>query len=358
MHSRRHAINIDMNDDMGNAREGIVYFWSQIEPVSGLSICAGFAKDNPIKAGTIAYNTYGSINYDNRTGLEKGADKANSFSQTMELKNWCDRTVAWLFEIIGVKKVIDDSVAWISKYLLKTFSPFVGDIVGGVKGLYKFSQALVHKVELWWKGRNVKLNAGHPQAIAKAIGALLNNSMLDGLYKLIKSVVSASLKFITVGVSTIASLIANTFEAIIRLIYTFKEARYINDFISKCKEYWKLPKVARMYALTIDAQAFNNAFKDATENAPIIGAITFNTHIAGDKMRFLNMYTEKQVVSKSQFKAGASYLDSLKSTSRSYVKKWGSRLNTQDNFVKGLLRIIEHGANAVNPPKKAWYKFW
>jgi hypothetical protein len=99
-------------------------------------------------------------------------------------------------------------------------------------------------------------------------------------------------------------------------------------------------------------------FIDATENAPVIGAITLSTQIAGDKMRFLNMYTGKQVISENQFKAGVSYLDALKSTGREYAKKWGSRLISQDAMVKGLLRIVEHGADAITPPKKAWYKFW
>jgi hypothetical protein len=169
---------------------------------------------------------------------------------------------------------------------------------------------------------------------------------------------TASLKLITVGLSSVVSLIIGIFEGIIKLIYIIKEAGYFNDFIDNCKEYWKLPKELRIYALSNNANDFNEMLIEATENASIIGAITLNTHIAGDKMRFLNMYTGNQVISKTQFKAGASYLDSLKSTAREYAKKWGSRLNSQDDMVKGLLRIVEHGANAMKPRKKSWYDFW
>jgi hypothetical protein len=276
----------------------------------------------------------------------------------MALEKWCNDIVIWIFKIFGIDKAINDSVAWIAKYLLKSISPFIGDIAGGVLGLYKFGKALVQKVNVWWKGRNVKLNEGHPQAIAKAIGKLINNAMLEGLYSLIKSTAMASLKLITVGLSSVMSLIVGLFESIIKLIYNIKEAAFICDFIDDCREYWKLPKGPRIYALSNNAQEFNDMFKEATENAPIIGAITLNTHIAGDKMRFLNMYTDNQVLSKSQFKAGVSSLEALKSTARDYAKKWGGRLKSQDNVVKGLLRIVEHGANALKPAKKSWYKFW
>jgi hypothetical protein len=357
-HNRRKAISVDMNDEMANAREGVVYFWSQSSTISTLSLLSGFANSNRFAAGGRVLNTYGCVNYDDRSGFQKGAETASSFVQTMDLKNWCDKTVSWIFRIFGIKNLIDDSVAWISKYLLKSLSPFIGDIVGGVKGLYKFGKALVQKIGIWWKGRNVKLNEGHPQAIAKSIGKLINNAMLDGLYSLIKTAALASLKLITVGLSSVISLIIGLFEAIIKLIYTINEAEYINDFIDGCKEYWILPKGARIHALSNNAQHFNQMFIDVTENAPVIGAITLSTQIAGDKMRFLNMYTGKQVISEDQFKAGVSYLDALKSTGREYAKKWGSRLISQDAMVKGLLRIVEHGADAITPPKKAWYKFW
>jgi hypothetical protein len=45
-HNRRKAISVDMNDEMANAREGVVYFWSQIEPISTLSLLSGFANSN------------------------------------------------------------------------------------------------------------------------------------------------------------------------------------------------------------------------------------------------------------------------------------------------------------------------
>ena len=143
--------------------------------------------------------------------------------------------------------------------------------------------------------------------------------MLEGLYAVVKSAVSASLKFITMGVSTIVNAVVGVIEAVIRLVYSFKERKFLNQFIAKCREYWKLPRSARILALSGEARGFNQEFLEATENSPIIAAITLNSRIAGDKYRLLQVYSGNgSIITQSQFDAGCTYLNRLGTIGRAY----------------------------------------
>lgn len=348
--ARRNAISIDMNDEMANAREGIVYLWANITPVTRLATVAAFAKINKLGLAGLGLNSYSSYYYVRDGNLEQ--------SEAFALKDWCSKTVKSLFEKLGFGSDTDGTHGFISNALFSNLVPFVGDIVAGVKGLYDFGKALVKKVELWWKGRHVNLRSGHPQTIAKAIGSLINNQMLEGLFATVKAAVSASLKFISMGVSSVANAVAAVIESIIRLIYMFKQRNHINGFIEECKNYWSLPRSARIASLSGTADHFNELFLEATKNAPIIGGISYATNICGDKFRFLQVLADDgSSISQNQYDAGCRYLDSLKEAGREYSNGWAENLSSNDQVITGLLRIVRKGDQAL-VSKRPWYKFW
>lgn len=350
MRARSHAISVDTSDDMANAREGVVYFWAKIEPVATRHLILPVAKDNALTAASAGYSTYSAVKHFNQSIAQSGTESDNL------LKKWAYDLVHKLFDAMHVNFNPGDWIGWVGDHLVRQIAPFIGDIVGGVMGLYEFGKALYQKVRLWWSGRKVELRAGHPQAIAMGIDKLVNNALLDGLYKVAKSAVSTGLKFVTMGVSSVVDAVVGIVEMVVRLIYTITEAVNMDRFIEQCKAYWNLPGRTRLAALAGDAKHFNGMFLVATGKAPVIAGITYNTHIAGDKMRFLKMYADDgSVINQSQFDAGCAYLERLRKTGRGYVADWGERLRSDDPVVKGLLKIVKHGKEAL-VQKKPWYK--
>ncbi|NTS75647.1 hypothetical protein HR060_02100 [Catenovulum sp. SM1970] len=347
---RSNVNTVDLNDDMANAREGVIYLWANMNKVSPLTTIASFMNINKLGLAGVGSGGYLSYHYIKDGGMGK--------SEAGKLMEWCTGAVNSIMQKLSFGSDGDGVGGMIAKILFTNMSPFIFDIAGGVWGLYTFGKTLVNKIELWWKGWKVKLVKGHSQTIVKAVGQLINNEMLEGLFAVVKAAISASLKFISMGTSVVANAIAGVIESIIRLIYMFKQRKYINNFIEDCKQYWRLPEPARISALSGTADHFNDMFLEATENAPVIGGITYATNICGDKMRFLQLITaDGSVLSQKKFNNGVSYLDAIKKHGRVYSNGWAKNLSSDDLVIKGLLRIVRKGENALIS-KKPWYKFW
>ncbi len=341
---------VDLNDEMANAREGVIYLWANMNKVSSLTTIASFLNINKLGLAGLGSGSYLSYHYIKDGGIGQ--------SEAGKLLEWSTSAVKTIMNKLSFGTDGDGIGAMIARVLFTNLTPFVFDIVGGVYGLYTLSKTLFNKIELWWKGWKVKLVKGHPQTIAKAVGQLINNEMLEGLFAVIKAAISASLKFISMGASTVANAIAGVIESVIRLIYMFKQRKYINNFIDECKKYWVLPRPARISSLSGKADHFNAMFLEATENAPVIGGISYATNICGDKMRFLQMIgDEGNTITQKKFNSGVSYLDAIKKHGRVYSNGWAKNLSSEDNMIKGLLRIVRKGENALIS-KKPWYKLW
>lgn len=332
--------------DMINAREGVVFFWSRIDPVAKPSLLLPLTFDGIKMARSSAKDIAEGVENIGQTIAEAGAKTAS------QLKSWAIGLIEKLSGAIG--QVLDVSwINWIADNLVGRIAPFLGDIIGGIKGLVKFGKSLVQKVRLWWQGRHVELVPGHPQTMAAGINKLVTNAMLEGAYGIAKAAVSAGLKFVSMGVSTIVNAVASIVEFIVRLVNTVIEAVNIDWWIDYCKNLWggksQQARSERQAALSGDAKDFNQNFVKYTNRAPIIAAITSNTNLAGNKMLLMKMFSDDgSVIDQSQFDAGCVYLESLKSTGRDYCKNWGKRLQTSDSLAQLSLNLVRYG-NAFPP---------
>lgn len=77
----------------------------------------------------------------------------------------------------------------------------------------------------------------------------------------------------------------------------------------------------------------------------MLSVLALNTGITGNKMLFLRMFqTDNQIVSQSQFDAGVSYLDGLKDWGSGYLADCGFQFSSEDNMIKGLLKMAGNQA--------------
>ncbi|WP_372896213.1 hypothetical protein [Stieleria sp.] len=345
MRQRRQAIRVDLDDPMINAREGVLFFWQAIDQLSPLSLSTGAWTDNKWTKRSAMANAMGGASDPGQTREQRGeALKTYATWLAQKLCNavgW-NENAGWLH--------------WIIDNIIKELGPFVGSIIGGIKGLYKIGSAIAQKVKIWWVARKVTLAAGHPQAIASGIKKLINSALLEGLYDVAKSALTAGVLVASAGASSIVSAVASVIELIVKMVHAAMEASRINKLIEDCAALWQLPRGARAWALSGAATDFNTMFRTATEKTPVIAPITLCSCLSGDKMRLLKMYGDDGTpITQSSFDAGCVYLDSLKNVGREYCKRWGDTLQSDDPLVKLGLKLVRDGYAGENL-KRPWYK--
>ncbi len=335
---------------MQNARLGVVYLWQGTE-----------VKASTIEAviGTIA----------RKTGTYLGVIDAppTEAAETPDLwtriKGWAEDFVAKVWakvkEVFGdiaelgghIKKV----AVYLAKEVFKEAAPIIGSAVGLVEGLWKATVAFCEKLGNWIKGYGVRLVHGHPQTLVRGIDRALNRALLEGLYETAKSSLLLGLNIAGAGAAVAASIIekvADVIEKVTKMIWRFAERCIIRAFSADAKEFWNAR--GESCAIHLDSMRFDNWLKGATNKVPVIAAVTLGTGIAGDKMRFLQMYTgHGDVISQSEFDAGVAYLDQMKRTGSRVMERSDLEFESKDAMISGLLKLAKS-----HDEVKAKTSFW
>ena len=340
------------DSDLGNAIEGVTYFWAKIEKVD---YAQAFSLSEAVKQAHSAGSSVKSgIEKSNQTAAEMGEESAASIR---ELVTEVAAAIG-----LGGSSLVRRTLDVIGQEFVQDLIPFLGDIKNVVTGIKDMGSALIQRVKLWWDGRHVELRPGHPQSMAKGITTLVENSALDGLFKMAKGVVSATLTALTGGVAKIVNGIAGAVEWVVRKIYHLKEIKALNGLIEQCQQAWTTV-LSNRSAIAAGADAsghgyevdvFNDFFRQKINEAPVIAAITYRSGLAGDPMRLLEMLSaDGSAINQSQFDAGVKYLNELKTTAGKYTDEWSKTLTSNDELVKNVLTALV--AQQVTPGKaKSW----
>ncbi len=350
---------------MQNARLGAIYLWQGTKVTSPIvSTVVGGALGSaggilgaydinfpvPDQAGELASDA-----------IESGMDSGGQGGLWQNIKNWAldfvQKVWAKIRETLGDVAAIGGHLKkialFVAQQVFQKAAPVIGGVVGLVQGLWKTTVAFCEKFSNWKAKYGVVLNFGHPKTLVKGIESGLTRALLEGLYETAKSAVSIGLNAASLGGAAIVDAIVACVEAVAKIVWRIAEYNVIKKFISDATTFWNTRGTAK--AMHLDSFKFDNWLRPATQKVPEIAAVTLGSGIAGDKMRFLQMYTGAgTTITSSQFKAGVKYLDQMKRTGSRLIERSGLEFTSSDAMIDGLLKLAKKH-DEVHAVKKG---FW
>lgn len=314
---------------MQNARLGVVYLWqgTQVKSSTVEEVISTVARAVGTRLGI----------------LEAESSEAGLWSK---IKSWAEEFVvkvwAKIKEVFGDIGVIGGHIKkialFLAKQVFKKAAPIIGSVAGLVQGLWKTTVAFCEKLSNWIAKHGVNLVKGHPETLVKGIERGLNRALLEGLYETAKSSLLLGLNIASSGAASIIDKVAGIIEMATKMIWQFAERCIIRGFCAEAKNYWTGRSESN--AIHLDSMKFDNWLKSTTNKVPVVAAVTLGSGIAGDKMRFLQMYTgEGLVVTQSQFDNGVRYLDQMKRTGSRVLERTGLEFQSDDPTIAGLLKL-------------------
>lgn len=354
--------------DTQNSRLGAIYLWQGTEHASPLAqtVISGTLGSATALAGVKEINI---ALPDQLTDIVQFALKAErdpgangkmwkavlSWSQSLMGQIWdkVKEIFGDLFEAgVHVKKI----ALWVAQMVYAESAPYIGAGATLVSGLVKAGTAIAERTGAWLSSRGVTLNAGHPETIVRAIETGLLRAMLDGLYDITRSALSTAVNWTAYGGAAVVDAIAAVIDAAYKMIWRFAESRVITDFCKRAQQLWA-NRDAKNGGVR-KGTTFNKWMRPAVTKVPLIAAVTLASGLTGDKMRFLNMFTDQDaVVTQSQFDQGCSYLEKIKLAASRMIGQSEIEFSSGDKLIDGMLRMAKN-ANAEASPTVSWWGYW
>lgn len=383
--------------DMINARLGVVYLFSKVEVrskildelLSGASNIAWwtsgsslqksafgeggkalFGKENAFGTRTVAVGTgyaTGMVTSTYHAARDNFAwdDIKSGFKR--DEAPWYQKVLEWLTNFAKdiwdqiVKKIkawkttsfsiIKTFIIQAARVIFKSASTYIIQGVGFLQGLWKAGKAVCQKFGFMIESFGTELQSGHPTVIYQALQKAFTGSLLAGLFTMTKSAVNIGLAATGVGAvaTAVVNIVSSALEMIIRLIVRIHEMNVCNEFIEICKDGFE--KRNGPGAIHDDEQMFANIFRSYAMRVPVIAAVTLNSGICGDKMRFLKMFDggegERGYITQSAFDAGVRFVDGLKQAAKEYTDGAGYYFVSSDRMVHSLVKspgvMVSHG---------------
>lgn len=251
--------------------------------------------------------------------------------------------------VIGMVKGLIKTLA---DFFLKSAAPFISGGMDIVKGVAKAVVAAADLLKTWWIGRGVNLMPGHPTFIVDALKGAMRRSLFEGLYDTLKGATSTVLDVVgaaTGGVAEVAFKIAgivwSVVEALAKVVIRVVETLGIKRFCAKAREQWQARGDA--HALHKNPTAFHRWYRAYSIHLPAIAALTLNSRLCGDKLRFLKLYEDdqsftEQVVLQKRFNQGVRFIDShLKPFAAGLLQECGFSFSSGDPIVTNAIKFAQ-----------------
>ncbi|PCH95038.1 MAG: hypothetical protein COB83_09955 [Gammaproteobacteria bacterium] len=351
---------------MNNARLGVVYLWQGVNVKSPIAdaVMGGVMTSVSGILGTKDINVaeFG-------LGVEVATMVAESRSQGQtglfnQIKAWAEDLMSKIWgkikeifgdvaEMLGTLKGI---ALFVTQQVFAKAAPIIGGAVGLVQGLWKTTVGIIEKVGSWIASKGVKIAFGHPQTLVNGVEQGLTRSLLEGIYETIKSAVSLGLNVASFGGAAIVDCVVGIVEAAIKIIWRVAESKVVNKFILEASNMWNTKDTDR--AMHTDNQKFDDWLRPVTQKVPLVASVTLGSGIAGDKMRFLQMYTGVgQIITKSSFNKSVTYLDQLKRAGSRLMERSGVEFTSDNETIAGLLKLA-NSHDEVHAKKSRWKRFF
>ena len=172
-------------------------------------------------------------------------------------------------------------------------------------------------------------------------------SLFAGLYETLKWAASLGLDIagaVGAGAATVATritdMVLSMIEALSKMIVRLVETFCMWAFCKKAHENWETRDDPR--ALHKNPSRFNHLYKSHAIPFPAIAALTLNSRLCGDKMRFLRvMKDDDTVVSQSQFDKGCAFVDGLKCYATDYLHDSGFDFKSSGPIIKIAIKAAK-----------------
>jgi hypothetical protein len=325
--------------ELENARLGVIFFLGSLDvslaPESSIS-------DLKNQAARFIKSKTGK--------LDKVLDKVGKGVDTIDgaVNDICDAVKEWLcarfkvnpadaeLAIQHLRHNLPPLIYGIQEEIGKEAKDFGG--LGGIaRGLYTAITKTIEYFDLKHKGKDVAMESGHPELIARSIVSGVGKSALIGLAEAAVAGAKAALAAFTAGVGLIINQVAGIIEMLLRFAVRFCDAIMLSRIFRKAKEYWA--QRGQPNALQTDVAEFTDWFKWSLDKQPIVGALIMNCGIAGDSLRFLRICVAGERINQGQFDQGVVYLNALKSSASDYIRTYQEqvRITSKDKMVSSLL---------------------
>ena len=229
-------------------------------------------------------------------------------------------------------------VNMVSSNVLSSAIPFLGGAIDIANGIKDTTVACYHRYMAYSLGKGVVLNEGHPGVIAASIERAMNMGIGKGLYDTFKGAGKIAMEGASFGAASIVSLVITGCELIAKVIYRLYETSGMRSFFADCKARWTAKD--KIYENGPD---YTYWYSKAAAALPCISALAINSGITGDKMMYLNMFTDgtqKTTIGQAKFDQGVAYVDKLKAWSGKYLEDSGYDFSSRDSMVQALLKRV------------------
>ena len=348
-----------------NARLGVLYLFGNLDPipnilsvaVEGILGIASQGMTNGGKATVDAIKTTATTLSSVGEKVVMGNSHAGATESVSAFRKWAEGLLKKLIAEIKIKfkepKFIVGSLKGLINAFVRLFAkevaPFVKGVMDMVKGLAKAAPLIVTKIQTWWRSREVTLIEGHPTLMVNSIKRAMTLGIFEGLYIAIKGAVDIAITSITAGAAALVKVVIAFAEAAVKIVWRMFELIRIDDFCSKCRRAFAGRNAAS--ALHKNPAAFTKMYKKYAMAVPVIAALTLNSGICGDKMRFIQLFNgDGSVISQSSFDSGVAMIDGLKPFAGQLLRNMGFGLVVKKGSEEALVKALINQAKAEPAP--------
>jgi hypothetical protein len=255
------------------------------------------------------------------------------------------------------------------KNIAKDAAPFVGAGFDIADGLIETFKAIKEKVGAWALRRKIDIMVGHPSRLCARIEEAMEDSMLKGMWSIIKGSIQMVLAATIPGIQSLVSALTSGVEAIIRLVLKIMERSRIKKFLVLAKKYYETERTLRVETFDESGQKvitmhtkgglihnidkFVDFYSEACEASPILAMLTINTGMCGSQWQMQNLLGapgSSEEEQKEAFATGTEYFDRLKSYGCNYLKDCGFNFvaNARDKVL--IQKLLDNAKNPKRDP--------
>ncbi|GAP38724.1 hypothetical protein ABXN37_26885 [Piscinibacter sakaiensis] len=354
--------------DLQNARLGALYLWQGTTHSSPLlqTIISGTLGSATALAGIKEINialpdqTTDIVQF----AIQAQRDPGAQGKLWKSVQSWAESLLGQLWakikdifgDIVEVGVQVKKIALWVAQMVYSDLAPFIGGGSTLVSGLVKAGTAFVERSSSWLASKGVVLNTGHPDTLVGAINAGLSRALLDGVYDIARSSLSIGLNWATYGGAATVDAIAAVIDAAYKMVWRYAESCTITAFCQRAQQLWG-NRTSKRGAVRKGA-TFTKWMEPAVTKVPLIAAVTLASGLTGDKMRFLNMFTDQDaVIGQSQFDKGCEYLEQVKRAASRMIVQSEIDFTSKDPLIDGLLKKAK-ATNLDSSPTTTWWGYW
>ncbi|WP_261843161.1 hypothetical protein [Aliamphritea ceti] len=225
------------------------------------------------------------------------------------------------------------------------------DIIAGVSAAVRKSIDL-HNV--YWSGRGVELQGGHPCVIANALKRHAATGIASGIKDVF--VGAGSMTFTALGdafagAGTIYTAVTGVLSRIMAFVdYIIQRAR-VTKVLKQARKAWD--QRLSPGSLVNDHKRFSEWFQTAVITTPVVAALVMGSGFAAHPYRFLQLLQPNEaLLGSAEYTKGVHHIEKLKKYSSKYIQEYNDSYNvtfvSDDGVITARLKEIQENYSVLH----------